>query len=562
MFGLRNTSKRNRRLPRSRDRFVELLEGRTLLSGNVITTPTGTPNSPGQPAPMLNIQGDALGNEIMIRKGGTPDEIIVNGLNGTLVNGSTQEWHFSGVRQLDAFMDSGDDVVKLTDLKLSARPGPVGDPFEGVALFDVEIDGGIGDDRLTVTNTTFNAKADPSSNSQVGMILSGDVTTSSTGSSTGNDWIDVSNTTLIADGGQVSAGILQIFGEQNAGGTVTSGNDHINLSNTVLRASNSSFGGTAFAAIQIYGDFNTAGSGQTSVIGQGNDWIDVNGTSIIADSAQGSAIVVVEVYGDSNSSDPGGTATIGNFAARTGGNDTISLTNTTISARAANFSNNSVAVDIRGDQNFSNGGVADVGGGNDNISVKNFAAGATGFNSTNETDLRIFADGDLIASPSVTSRIGVGNDVISLTNDDVFAAGNAGNVANVTFYSDDRTQSGETASTVGQGDDNVQISNFRLQASASATLQLQTQKGKDVVDIFNSRVGNLVVSTGGGDDDLEILNSNWGNGNLALDDGNDLLKMNGDSFTLTTADGGPGIDTLDAHNNSGVLLTSGFEIVK
>src|SRR5205814_351388 len=117
-----------------------------------------------------------------------------------------------------------------------------------------------------------------------------------------------------------------------------------------------------------------------------------------------------------------------------------------------NFSNNSVAVDIRGDQNFSNGGVADVGGGNDNISVKNFAAGATGFNSTNETDLRIFADGDLIASPSVTSRIGVGNDVISLTN--------------------------------------------------------------------------------------------------------------GDSFTLTTADGGPGIDTLDAHNNSGVLLTSGFEIVK
>src|SRR5690348_12287938 len=73
---------------------VEALEGRVLLAGNVVTTPTGTPASPGEPAPALLIEGDAADNEIMVKKGTAPGEIIVNGLNGTLVNGSTQEWHF------------------------------------------------------------------------------------------------------------------------------------------------------------------------------------------------------------------------------------------------------------------------------------------------------------------------------------------------------------------------------------------------------------------------------------------------------------------------------------
>src|SRR6478672_3255805 len=136
MLGLRNTSGRSRLGQRSGRPSVEPIEGRTLLAGNVITTPTGTPGAPGEPAPNLDIQGDALANEIVIKKGAAPDEIIVNGLDGTLVNGSTQEWHYQGVRQLNVAMDGGDDDVKLTDLKLSATPGPVGDPFEGVALFN------------------------------------------------------------------------------------------------------------------------------------------------------------------------------------------------------------------------------------------------------------------------------------------------------------------------------------------------------------------------------------------------------------------------------------------
>ena len=168
----------------------------------------------------------------------------------------------------------------------------------------------------------------------------------------------------------------------------------------------------------------------------------------------------MQVFGDQNTASGTGTATIGNFPAKTGGNDTISLTNTTLSARGANFSNNSVVVDVRGDQNLSQAGVADVGGGNDSISITNFAAGASGLFSTNTTDLRIFGDGDVSANLAVTSRVGIGNDVISLTNDDVFAAGNPVNEASVLFYSDDLTQSGEAGTRVGVGDDNVTVANF------------------------------------------------------------------------------------------------------
>jgi hypothetical protein len=550
---------------------VETLEGRTLLSGNVITAPTGTPSSPGQPTPFLEIDGDAADNEIMIKKGTAPGELIVNGLNGTLVNGSTQEWHFNGVQALGAFMAGGNDNVDVRNLTLSGEPD-----VNGQAMAQVVVDGGNGDDRITVFNTTIDATApnpDPMffPSSTVGIILIGEgptfdpvTETVIQPSGTGNDFIEVSNTTIIADGGEMSGSSLLIYGEQNQGGNITGGNDHINVSNTIIRASNTSFAGSATAAVAIYGEDNSADnfdpSHITSTIGEGNDWINVNQTDIIADSAQGSGAVFVQVFGDNNTAFGTGTATIGNFAAKTGGNDTITLANTTVSARGANFSNNSVVVDVRGDQNFSQAGVADVGGGNDNISITNFAASASGANSTNETFLRVFGDGDVRATLDVTSRVGVGNDVISLANDDIFSSGNPNNAASVEFYSDDATQEGETGTTVGQGDDNVMIANFLLQASTSSNIQLHTQKGCDVVDVHNVRFGGFGMSTGSGDDDVTVLNSRWGNGNWDLEDGNYYLKMNGNTFVLTDVDGGAGIDTLAAHNNIGVLVPVNFEI--
>ena len=150
--------------------------------------------------------------------------------------------------------------------------------------------------------------------------------------------------------------------------------------------------------------------------------------------------------------------------------------------------------------------------------------------------------------------------MISLANDDIFSSGNADNFATAQIYGDDRTQAGEAGTTVGQGNDNVTIANFVLSPSAASNVQLQTQKGRDLIDIHNTRVGGLAIDTGSGDDEVDILNSRWTGGNFDLQGGNDVLKMNGNSFLTTTADGGLGIDRLSARSNSGILLPLGFEI--
>jgi hypothetical protein len=546
---------------------AEFLEGRTLLAGNVTTTPTGTPDSPGEPAPALLIQGDGADNEIMVKKGAAANEIIVNGLNGTLVNGSTQELHFSGVQALAVLMDGGNDQVDLRNLTLSGVP----DPTFGFSMVQVAVDGGAGDDRITMFNTTIDASAPPPDpdvlffpTSSVAVLLFGETSGGGDTSGTGNDFIEVSNTTIIAEGGELSASTLIIYGEQNAGGTITGGNDHINVSNTVIRATNTSFAGSGQAAVAIYGDDNSADgtSVPTSIIGQGNDWIDVNGTSIIADSAQGSSTALVQIYGDQNTASGAGTATIGNLGAKTGGDDTINLTNTTVSASGAVFTDETFVVDLRGEQNLSQlaTATATVGNGNDTITVNNFDVNSPGTNVGNSADLAVFGDGDYI-STGVTNfgRIGRGNDVIYVQNCEV--TGTPSDVASALLYSDDRTQAGEAGTTVGDGTDNVQLSSFLLQSTASANVQLHTQKGNDVVDVLSIEVGFLGMSTGSGNDDVSVLNSQMMTGNWDFEDGNDLLKINGCTFVLIDANGGLGIDTLQAHGNIGVLVPLSFEVV-
>jgi hypothetical protein len=79
-------------------------------------------------------------------------------LNGTLVNGNTQEWHFNGVQALAITMDGGNDKVDLRNLTLSGMP----DPVNGFAIAQVAVDGGAGDDRITMFNTTPRSSGRPS----------------------------------------------------------------------------------------------------------------------------------------------------------------------------------------------------------------------------------------------------------------------------------------------------------------------------------------------------------------------------------------------------------------
>src|SRR5690349_8817593 len=192
----------------------------------------------------------------MVKKGTAPGELIVNGLNGTLVNGSTQEWHFNGVQALEIAMDGGNDSVDLRNLTLSGVPDE-----NGFATAEVVVDGGAGDDSITMFNTTIDASAPPPNpdilffpSSSVGVLIFGETSLLGDTSGTGNDFIEVSNTTITADGGEVSGSSLQIYGDDNNGGTITGGDDHINVSNTVIRATNTSFASQVQAAVVIYGD--------------------------------------------------------------------------------------------------------------------------------------------------------------------------------------------------------------------------------------------------------------------------------------------------------------------
>ena len=580
---------------------VEALEGRTLLAGNVITTPTGTPNAPGEPAPDLVIEGDIADNEIMIRKGNSPQEIIVNGLNSTLVNGSNQEWHYQGVERITVLMDGGADVLDVRNLEISSE-----------SLTSLAVDGGNGDDRITVFNTAINANApaDAFGNS-ASVDLFGDFATPDTGTTTGNDIIDVSNTTIFAEDSQMSAAVLRIFGDANQGGNLTGGNDRISVTNTDIIATNATLG--AGAALLIYGDFNLADTAfgiPTSTIGQGNDSISVTGTTITAAGAgsEGESTTIVQIIGEQNQAfgagavatigggndsitvdnteisavssvfanpnldtpilqllgefnrpQGGGVATVGPANTNAGGNDSISLTNTTVSASGSDFEN-TATVQIQGDNNYDSlPNTARINGGDDDILVQNFIVNASGGNFQNTAELDIFGDGDyqtenntpdpedptknLVNQGQITS----GSDTITVLNTDISATGGSfDDAATFQVFGDDGITGSAFPTTVGTGRDDVKVNSLFLRG--------------DIGGLFNG-AETVRIDTRSGDDSVDVRNSEFGLSRFDLGDGNDTMTFNGNSFASALLDGGTGIDTLNAHGNVGVLVPTNFEFV-
>ena len=92
--------------------LLESLENRTLLAGNVLATQLS--------GGFLLLDGDDLGNEIMLRSGSLPGVIIVHPLNQTRVNGSTQDLVFAGVDEILAQFHGGNDWLKTADLTLTS----------------------------------------------------------------------------------------------------------------------------------------------------------------------------------------------------------------------------------------------------------------------------------------------------------------------------------------------------------------------------------------------------------------------------------------------------------
>jgi cyclophilin family peptidyl-prolyl cis-trans isomerase len=130
--GLRPASRRFAARRRSRS-AAEWLEARTLLTGNVQAIVSGG---------NLILTGDVDSNEVSVSFDFAVSNIVVNGLNGTTINGSADPFiAFNGTQRMpgaiNATLGDGDDTLTINDV---------------IALDNIEIDGGAGNDTIGLNN--------------------------------------------------------------------------------------------------------------------------------------------------------------------------------------------------------------------------------------------------------------------------------------------------------------------------------------------------------------------------------------------------------------------------
>ncbi len=109
-------------------RRFETLEPRAMLAGDVTATAVDG---------LLIIEGDMEGNQLRLRSGENPGEIVVAGFpdSGTTINGQTGPQLFPGVRAVATDLGAGDDVIVLDEARVAAN---------------VFIRTGVGDDRVVL----------------------------------------------------------------------------------------------------------------------------------------------------------------------------------------------------------------------------------------------------------------------------------------------------------------------------------------------------------------------------------------------------------------------------
>ena len=559
---------------------VEALERRALMSGNVTAAQAGT---------ILTLAGDALANEIMVRSGNAPDVIVVDGLAQTLVNGSNQPLEFTGVRRLEVTMGGGDDWFKGTDFNLNAT-------FFG----QLNIDGGTGDDRLELKNTTVTA-GPAGGLARPNINVYGDRSIGATEPNTGDDTIQIVNTTILAEGTATTNAVgvaMNVYGDFNSGSEITGGNDSISVTDTRVVGSG---GRTGIVGLTIYGDYNAAGAGATSTIGGGNDSISVTNTAISAGGGANLNRVVLTIIGDENLAS--GSASAGSTASIGGGNDSISVANVDVSAVGNSLMTNSTTLTVQGTiatSTLAPGASADpqavtsaVGGGNDTISITNVNVSAVG----NASDsLRIEVEGDTAfasaaaSSPGeAVSTIGGGNDSMTLDNIKATAANGAildrVDLEIIGDLTAGNPASGDNArSEVGGGNDDIEVKNSTFVAAdetanlVGAVIEIlgdsgnsdfpdvpgNVGEGDDTVALrhvqVSGRLSTVDVHTSVGDDALDVQNSSLARFIATLGDGDDAALFNANDFATASLDGGAGYDVLSAHNNVGVLTFSNFEV--
>ena len=512
-----------RRRPASRWRLEMMcLEDRSVPAGNVLAEQVGA---------TLTLFGDDLSNNIRVLPGSQPNEVVVHG-DGTTVNGSATPQTFTGVENLFGHMLKGNDSLQLIGVNISS-PG----------FSQVFVDGNAGSDRIELINTTIHAV------DSVDLQIYGDrVVGEFDSGAAGNDTIRILGSSLTSN----AFVFVRIVGETNDGGVVTGGNDEITIANSDLIAEGGFF---HVVVVEIFGDMNTTFGGQTSTIGGGNDRISFSDTTILASSEQFNSsfqnAISVLIVGDFNNvtSFELGTGRGVNAAGTIGGgNDTISLTNTSISVRGTSFGPAQTALRIEGDVNFVSHGdsgataTASIGGGNDTIRILDGAVSTTGGQSNGSfVDIvgeSLFVWG--LDGATTNSIIGGGNDRIDVVNTPIFGGQPGG--SSLVIFGEVIDAVGPVNNIVGGGNDRINVLNLPLPSGAP----------NDSLGIF--------LDSGIGNDRVEISNTAARFFFVNLGDGDDRLKFNSNAIgEEASLDGGLGFDSLSALDNTGLLIHFAFE---
>jgi hypothetical protein len=442
---------------------------------------------PATITPTLTLVGDDVGNAVKVWNGSNPQQFIVQGEDNTTVNGSHEEQVFEGVEQIVVEMRGGNDSFKAANLSLSAA-----------GLFSLSVDGGAGDDFIELNNTTVRAGAG------VSVQIYGERWNAAGASTTGNDTIRVGGTQILVESELNSRGTFDIFGELNLAGTVTGGNDLITVVNTLISTSVDE-GRDSVVAMRVFGDQNgldidsgveTPGEAR---VGEGNDSISVSDTTIRATGGQLTQ-AGLQIFGDNNELE--GIAEVGQ------GNDSISVTNTTISSTGAGTGLNRPTLQIFGDRNeaLQTGTTSVVGEGNDSIVVNNTTvSGAAGFQDIVMIDIvgdENFTPFDVLVSAIVGEEDG-GNDVISVDDLEVTANGALVDIITLSISGDVNGDEG----LIGGGNDRISFTNSRIVASAGSG----GLEGAAILiggDAFVPPTGPIPASIGIGEGDDEVVLQN------------------------------------------------------
>jgi len=258
---------RRRAVSRPLWNLTSAMESRTLLAGNVTAALVGGD---------LQLNGDAAGNDIKISK--TTAGIIVQGLNGTTINGATTDFVAYPIAatsngSITATLGAGNDKIQL----------------DGIDLDDVlSVDGGTGDDSLGLTSTAihgrvvFTGGAGKDTFFGETSTIDGNLNANMGG---GNDLLTLRNTEVkgdvTSDGGdgadRLALDAVTIGGSLRAG--MGKGNDDIRIANGTQIQRVFITGGQGADLVQI--NDSTISRSLSAKLGRGNDSLTLGGTTSV-----------------------------------------------------------------------------------------------------------------------------------------------------------------------------------------------------------------------------------------------------------------------------------------